>query len=96
MPQMLTRAHDELYRRTHDERFATMQDLWEFCHARKERSELLWRSADDLMTIPKERRLELATTPIDSHRMNSWSFGQLCGIAGVSRDTVNRLTPETA
>jgi hypothetical protein len=96
MSQILTRAHDELYKRTADERFATMQDLWDSCHARKERSELLWRSADDLLAIPRERRLELATTPIDSHRMNSWSFGQLCGIAGVSRDTVNRLTPETA
>jgi hypothetical protein len=96
MSQILTRAHDELYRRTPDERFATMQDLWDSCQARKQRSELLWRSADDLLAIPRERRLELATTPIDSHRMNSWSFGQLCGIAGVNRDTVNRLTPQTA
>lgn len=96
MRQTLTQAHDELYRRASDERFATMQDLWQFCHDRKERSELLWRSADDLVAIPREQRLELATTPIDSHRMNSWSFGQLCGIAGVSRDTLNRLTPATA
>lgn len=48
MSQTLTRAHDELYKRTPDERFATLQELWDCCQARKQRSELLWRSADDL------------------------------------------------
>jgi len=38
----------------------------------------------------------LATTPIDSNRLNSWSFGQLCSLTNVSRDTVNRLSPGTA
>ncbi|MGL5095284.1 MAG: DUF932 domain-containing protein, partial [Planctomycetia bacterium] len=28
--------------------------------------------------------------------MNAWSFGQLCQLAKVSKDTVNRLSPETA
>ena len=28
--------------------------------------------------------------------MNDWSFTQLCQLAKVSKDTVNRLTPETA
>jgi hypothetical protein len=28
--------------------------------------------------------------------LNDWSFTQLCGLAGVSRDTVNRLSPATA
>ena len=28
--------------------------------------------------------------------MNDWSFGQLCRLAGVAKDTVNRLRPETA
>ncbi len=96
MGQTLTRAHNERYRRSPDERFNTMQDLFEFCQARKERSELMWRPADDLHAIAANGRLELATTPIDSHRLNSWSFGQLCSFANVSRDTVNRLSPGTA
>jgi hypothetical protein len=29
-------------------------------------------------------------------RLNDWSFSQLCGIAGVAKETVNRLMPETA
>lgn len=53
MSQILTRAHDELYKRTPDERFSTMQDLWDSCQARKQRSELLWHSADDLRAIPR-------------------------------------------
>ena len=28
--------------------------------------------------------------------LNDWSFTQLCGVAGVSKDTVNRLSAETA
>jgi len=28
--------------------------------------------------------------------MNDWSFSQLCRLAGVSKDTLNRLRPETA
>jgi hypothetical protein len=59
MGQTLTRAHDELFRRHPDERFNTMQDLFEFCQARKERSELLWRPADDLQAIATNGRLHL-------------------------------------
>jgi hypothetical protein len=29
-------------------------------------------------------------------QMNDWSFGQLCRLAGVAKETVNRLTSETA
>ena len=38
-----------------------MQDLFEFCRARKERSDLLWRPTDDLQAIAANGRLELAT-----------------------------------
>jgi hypothetical protein len=31
-----------------------------------------------------------------AYEMNDWSFGQLCRLSGVARDTVNRLTPDTA
>lgn len=29
-------------------------------------------------------------------QLNAWSFSQLCSLSGASRDTVNRLQPETA
>lgn len=28
--------------------------------------------------------------------MNDWSFGQFCRLAGVAKETINRLRPETA
>ena len=31
-----------------------------------------------------------------SFRLNDWSFSQLCGLAGVNKATVNRLSPATA
>ncbi len=52
--------------------------------------------------------MALWTKPVDAERlllageddrmfqMNDWSFGQLCRLAGVTKETVNRLTPDTA
>ena len=31
-----------------------------------------------------------------AYEMNDWSFGQLCRLSGVAKETVNRLTPDTA
>ena len=31
-----------------------------------------------------------------AYALNHWSFSQLCGLCGVSRDTINVLSPETA
>ena len=41
--QNLTRAHEELFRRTPDETFPTLPALWEHCQAEKERSTDRWR-----------------------------------------------------
>jgi len=32
----------------------------------------------------------------EEHQLNDWSFSQLCRLCGVARDTLNRLSPETA
>ena len=96
MGQILKRAHDELFRRTEDESFATMHELWQHCYDSRQNAEVLWHRPQDMAAVPFERRLELAVTPADTRRLNSWSFGQLCQLSGVSRDTVNRLSPETA
>jgi hypothetical protein len=40
--------------------------------------------------------LLLAANGDGEFRLNDWSFGQLCSLARVSRDTVNRVFPETA
>lgn len=96
MKQALTRANQELFRRTPDESFATLDDLWQNCQTQQERSRDLWEMPDDLAAVTNAGRLSLRIGDDRTLRLNSWSFGQLCGIAGVNRDTVNRLSGPTA
>ena len=94
--QTLTRAHDELFRRSPDERFGSLVELWQHCHDEKERSVEHWPQPQDLKPHPDQVRLDLRLNGGTSFRMTDWSFSQLCKLAGVSKDTVNRLAPETA
>jgi hypothetical protein len=95
--QNLTRAHDELFRRTADETFPTLQALWEHTHAEKERSTDRWRPPQTLRPVADGNRLVLDLGEgNEPFSLNDWSFTQLCGQAGVSRETVNRLSPNTA
>lgn len=95
--QNLTRAHNELFRRTPDETFASLPALWERCHAEKERSTDRWRPPQSLRPARDEGRLTLDLGEgNEPFRLNDWSFTQLCSLAGVSKETVNRLSPDTA
>ncbi len=96
MNQALTRASQELFRRTPDECFATLDELWNNCQTQQERSRDLWEMPDDLEAFADGGRLALRIGEDRTFRLNSWSFGQLCGLAGVNRDTVNRLSGPTA
>ena len=95
--QNLTRAHDQLFRRTPDETFPSLQALWEHCQAEKERSTDRWRPPQAIRPTPDEGRLTLDLGEgNEPFRLNDWSFTQLCTLAGVSKETVNRLSPDTA
>ncbi|MCG3122929.1 MAG: hypothetical protein GIKADHBN_01334 [Phycisphaerales bacterium] len=96
MKQALTRASQELFRRTPDESFATLDDLWQNCQTQQERSRDLWEMPDDLEAFADGGRLALRIGEDRKFRLNSWSFGQLCGLAGINRDTINRLSGPTA
>ena len=92
----LTKAHEQLFRRTPDECFPTLAALREFCQSERERSTDRWRPPSALAPVANgSLRLDLGegTSP---YVLNDWSFTQLCGLAGVSKDTVNRLSPDTA
>jgi len=41
--QSLRQAHDELFRRSPDESFPTLQALWDHCQLQKERSKDRWQ-----------------------------------------------------
>lgn len=94
--QNLTMASDELFRRGPDECFATFDDLHRYCVETKERSTERWHVPDEVSLEATDRGLELGLRERESFRLNNWSFSQLCGLAGISRDTVNRLKPATA
>lgn len=91
----LTRAHDELFRRSPDERFSSISELWQHCYDMKQWSSERWIPPLELVIQPTVREIQ-ATFQNEKLNFTEWSFRQLCSLAGVSRETVNRLSPDTA
>ena len=74
-----------------------MEDLHRYCSNRKTGSTEFWEPAGTVRAVPDEgQRLGLEFGDDRRFRLNDWSFGQLCRMSGVPKDTVNRLSPETA
>jgi hypothetical protein len=100
--QNLTQARDELFCRRPDECFATLDELYQHCYGQAQASVDHWRPPQDIQLVttqdPTERsRLELVLAGNDDPFMlTDWAFSQLCSIARVSKETVNKLTPQTA
>lgn len=89
----LTRAHQELYRRKPDERFDSFESLYRRCQTDRELSEDQWVRPEDLI-LTHDLTVAIGDNP--DYTLNDWSFSQLCRMASVSRDTLNRLTSRTA
>lgn len=95
--QNLTRAHNELYRRSPDEHFPSLDCLWRHCRELKATSIDQWHSPAAMIPDVRDGRLVLGLGQDDNgYSLNDWSFGQLCRLAEVSKDTLNKLAPETA
>jgi hypothetical protein len=95
--QNLTQASRELFRRAPDERYASLDELWSHCQDLKERSTDYWRSPVEIKTLASDGRLDLFLGgDTEGYRLNDWSFSQLCKLAGVSKDTVNKVSSDTA
>ena len=93
----LTRAHEQLFRRTPDETFESLDLLGQHCRQQKEGSVELWQPPAAIGIQPVDSgRLQLSTPDREILRLNDWSFSQLCRLSRVAKDTVNRLTPQTA
>jgi hypothetical protein len=93
----LTRANHELFRRGPDECFDSLPDLANHCKWQREQSLDLWVPPEQLRPQPglhDQFVLPLGTD--GAFELNDWSFTQLCSLAHVSKDTVNRLAPKTA
>jgi hypothetical protein len=93
----LTRASKELFRRTPDECFPSLDVLIQHCQWQKEQSVEVWQPPKEIGTRSVGLdRLMLSAGDGQTYQMNDWSFSQLCRLAGVSKETVNRLSPDTA
>ena len=92
----LTRAHKELFRRTPDEHFPSLAALSAHCHAQREQSVDRWELPQALQPAATSDLLRLGIGSDGAFQMTEWSFGQLCRLAGLPKQTVNRLSPDTA
>lgn len=92
----LMRANQELFRRSADECFGSLDELQAHCREQKEGSLDRWHLPQRLQAKPVDSTLELTAGDDGAFRLNDWSFSQLCRLGGVSKDTVNRVTSETA
>ena len=92
----LTNAHRELFRRAPDERFSTLPELSAHCRERKGKSLDRWVPPQLLKAVPIMDELILSSGDGEPVRMTDWSFTQLCSLAKVSKETVNRLSSDTA
>ena len=92
----LTRAHDELFRRSDDECFASLAELREHCLQEKHFSNDCWHLPQHLKPQASDKSVTIQLADDEKFRLNDWSFSQLCHVSGVNKSTINRLSPETA
>ncbi len=92
----LTQASRELFSRPPDERFESLDALLEHCRNQRELSRDRWQLPQTFRPHVHGDRLGLALGDDGAFLMNDWSFTQLCTMAGISKDTMNRLSPDTA
>jgi hypothetical protein len=92
----LTRAHHELFRRAPDEQFKTLDELWEHCRDEQQFSTERWQLPQKLAPRADGDTVILTTADDEPCRLNDWSFTQLCRMSGVSKETIGRLSAETA
>lgn len=89
----LIAAHQELYRRTEDECFGSLDLLHDHCRRQRDQSSDVWQKPEDVR-LSHDMTLMIGDNP--DVTLNDWSFSQLCRMAGVSKDTINRLSHKTA
>jgi hypothetical protein len=92
----LTRASTELFKRPPDERFSSLQELWEDRRRVKEDSLDRWQAPSTLHVEPHPEGLRFVAGTDGAFALNDWSFSQLCRMSGVAKETVNRLSADTA
>ena len=93
----LTRASRELFRRTPDERFDSFDALLAQCSFQRARSAELWQPIQ-MASVAADSESATLSLEVDDQRfeLNDWSFSQLCKLCRVDKQTVNRVSQQTA
>ncbi|WP_339888903.1 DUF932 domain-containing protein [Rhodopirellula europaea] len=93
----LTRASKQLFLRPDDERFESFDSLLTACEKRRDESDAAWKVPGELepISLPWGVAIE-ADSSGRSLNLNDWSFSQVCQLSRVQKETVNRLSPDTA
>ncbi len=94
----LTRASRELFRRSPDERFDSFDALLAHCQERKFQAIEHWQPSQNLRIERDAGQLLMRLEQAEDVRLtlSDWSFSQLCRLCEVHKETVNKLTTETA
>ena len=77
----LTKAHRELFRRSPDECFESLDTLMHHCREQKEQCCDRWQPPQEVMPTADDGPLMLDLGNDEAFQLNDWSFGQLCGLA---------------
>ena len=92
----LKHAHNELFRRSADERFPSLPALFQHCMKQRAASNEHWQQPQSVVPELFDGQFGVRLGTDGEFLMNDWSFSQLCGLARVNKETVNRLAAETA
>ncbi len=92
----LARASRELFRRAPDEFVPDLAALAARCREQRERSQDRWQLPQTIRPVVAAGRVGVELGSDGAFELNDWSFSQLCRLAAVAKDTVNKLSAETA
>ena len=92
----LKRASEQLFSRPEDERFDSFEALQTHCERIRDESNVRWQMPNELRPCVRADGLGFQLGSDGEFRLNDWSFSQSCGLAGVKKETVNRLSADTA
>src|SRR5688572_8401073 len=94
----LTRASRELFSRAPDERFDSFDALLAHCKRRKAQAIEHWQPSTGLCIEQDAGQVLMRLDQTDGAKLSltDWSFSQLCKLCEVSKETVNKVTAETA
>lgn len=92
----LSQASSELFRRRPDECFPSLEAIVQHCRAERRESQDRWHLPARLQPTVVGGELSFAPGDDGEFLLNDWSFSQICRLSGVAKETVNRLSPDTA